>query len=1211
MKLRKTYAALACGILFALGAGQSLAAGPAADPKQDAAVVIEQSRGVDPSVDYASLVRFGPWDDRNYELTAADIALLPENDRPVRGVPAFYKVQKRQEMAAEGHPIEKYYPRELDKEFLHRYGGLLQNGKLDRRGLGVYTHPDPQNPPPNLIYATDPLPHAVPVEGEGPMAIGNNETGIEYNPVDPDLVIAGSNGPGGQSMNYSNDGGVTWLSGGVLPSTCCDPASDWSSDGAVAYTASLGGSGSFRTVVFRSTNFGQNWSPAVQVSTGGSDKEYIHVDKSASSPFLDYVYTTWHQGNTMFFARSTDRALTFQTPISFPSAARGIGSDITTDAQGRIFYAWPSTSNHPTSAIWVVTSTDGGATFSAPVQAYDLHGEFDFAIPSMESRRAFIYISADTDQSGGPNDGRVYLAFTDEAPNSPGNGGGSAAASHGWVQVIYSDDQGATWQVAATPHSTADQATVDRYHPWLDVDDNGVVHIGFYDTRNSTNRTGVDFYYVYSADGGASWTDETRVSQIVSQNINNGQEWGDYNGLSVSRANVVAMSWTDNRIPSGGGSPQQKSFVGRVTNVAGGPSYQLAVSGGALSVCAGQPIDPIAFTARAFGGFSAPVTLSFPGIDTSVFPTSTATPNPITPAEPPAAGTINLSTAPAAAAGTYDITLFGTDGGASPTERSVEFEVTVASGIPGSATLTAPANGASGVPTLPAFSWSGSAAAVTYTIEVATDSAFSNIVATDTVEETTWTPGTALTPNTSYFWRVRANSPCGDSGWSATFSFSTGVTFPEPYCEWDVTNDIEPITLVNYAGINNRTSAAVNGSPAHEDYTAIVGNVAPGSTASMAVEGNTAGDFNTLVTAFADWNRDGDFADAGETYQIGNIDNSTGNDGQQAVADIAVPASVTNGPTRLRVVKKYNTAAGPCNTDGYGQAEDYTLMVGTGGTTYTVGGNVNGLTGSGLALSLNGSESLPLAANGVFTFSTQLNDGAAYAVTVGTQPAGQTCSVANGSGTIAGANVTNVAVTCTTGTVDAIFADGFDGEVVAVCEPLQLFEDTSFEATSASGGPNTFWDSDSTTGDSVFWSSGSVRTGTYAVWMGGYGGGAPETMYGEQSVVFTGSNRYLNFWRMNARQGGGVSDVKFIVDGNTVHTDSTLALPVDADWVSQSVDLSAYADGLSHTVRIQYDHDGTGEDANYFLDDATLDCEAAPAGQHSPSRGQGAGLKQR
>lgn len=1203
MKLRKTYAALACGILLALGAGQSLAAGAATDPKQEVAVAIEQSRGVDPSVDYASLVRFGPWDDRNYALTAADIALLPEGDRMVRGVPAFYKVQKRQEMAAEGHPIEKYYPREIDKEFVHRYGGLMQNGKLDRRGLGVYTHPDPENPPPTLIYATDPLPHAVPVEGEGPMAIGNNETGIEYNPIDPNLVIAGSNGPGGQSMNYSNDGGVTWLSAGVLPSTCCDPASDWSSDGTVAYTASLGGSGSFRNVVFRSTNFGQTWGPAVQVSSGGSDKEYIHVDKSASSPFLDYVYTTWHQGNTMFFARSTDRAVTFQTPISFPSAARGIGSDITTDAQGRIYYAWPSTSNHPTSAVWVVTSTDGGATFSAPVQAYDLHGEFDFAIPSMESRRAFIYVSADVDQSGGPHNGRVYLAFTDEAPNSPGNGNGSAAASHGWVQVIYSDNQGASWQVATTPHSIADIATVDRYHPWLDVDDNGVVHIGFYDTRNSTNRTGVDFYYVYSADGGTTWTDETRVSQIVSQNINNGQEWGDYNGLSVSIANTVAMSWTDNRIPSGGSTPQQKSFVGRVTNIAGGPSYQLAVGASGLSVCAGQPVAPIPFTARAFGGFSSPVTLSFPGINASVFPTSTATPNPITPAEPAAAGTINLSTAPAAVPGSYDITLFGTDGGATPTERSVEFTVTVASGIPGSATLTAPANGASGVPTLPAFSWSGSAAAVTYTIEVATDSAFSNIVATDTVEETTWTPAAALAPNAAYFWRVRANSPCGDSGWSATFSFTTGVTFPEPYCDWDVTNDIEPITRVNYAGINNVSSAAVNGSPALENFTAIVGNVTAGTSSQMAVEGNTAGAFTTVVRTFIDWNRDGDLTDANEAYPIGNIVNSTGTDGQQAVNTIAVPAGVTDGPVRMRVTKKYNAAAGACNADGWGQAEDYTLMVGSGGTTYTVGGNVTGLTGTGLALSLNGTENLPLAANGVFTFATQLANGAAYAVTIGTQPVGQTCVVANGSGTIAGANVTNVAVTCTDEGVDVIFADGFDGEVVQVCEPVQLFQDTSFEATSASGGPNTFWASGSTTGDSVFWDSGSVRTGTFAVWMGGYGGGAVETMHAEQAVVFTGANRHLNFWRMNARQGGGVSDVKFIVDGNTVHTDSTIALPAETDWVSQSVDLSAYADGQSHTVRIQYDHNGTGQDANYFLDDATLDCEAAPAGQRSPARG--------
>ena len=1208
MKFRSKNYPLVCGLALALTAGTGLATAQAPTPDKFDTTTIQQSRGVDSSVDYAALVRFGPWDDRNYDLTAADIALLPENDRVVRGVPAFFKVLKRKEMAAEGFPIGEFYPREFSKEFPMRFGGLLQNGTLHRTGLGIYSHPDPQNPPKPLIYATDPLPHAVPVEGEGPMAQGDNETGIEFNPVNPNIVIAGSNGPGGQDMNYSHDGGVTWFYGGSLPQSCCDPASDWSSDGTVAYTATLAGSSGWRTVVHRSTNNGQNWGPGYVVSSGSSDKEYIHVDKSPSSPYQDNVYVTWHQGNVMHFARSTDRAVTFQTPLVFSSAPTGIGSDITTDASGRIYYAWPSLTS---SAIYVSTSTDGGVSFNPPVMARDLHGRFDFAIPSMESRRAFIYVSADTDQSGGPNDGRVYLAYTDEAPNSPGNGGGSASASHGWVQVIYSDDQGATWQVAATPHSTTDQATVDRYHPWLDVDHNGIVHVGFYDTRNSTNRTGVDFYYVYSADGGATWTNETRVSAIVSQNITNGQEWGDYNGLSVSRANTVAMSWTDNRIPSGGSSPQQKSFVGRVTNVAGGPSYQLAVAAAGLSVCAGQPVAPIPFTARAFGGFSDPVMLSFPGINASVFPTATATPNPITPADPAAAGTINLTTAPAAAPGTYAVTLFGSNGGGSAVERSVEFDVTVASGIPASATLSTPANGATGVPTLPAFAWAGSAAAVTYTIEVATDAGFTNVVATDTVEDANWTPSAPLVPMTQYFWRVRANSPCGNSGWSATFSFTTGVTFPEPYCDWDVTQDIEPITRVTYAGINNASSATVNGSPALEDFTSIVGNVTAGSSASMAVQGNTAGNFTTVVRTFIDWNRDGDFTDGDESYPIGNIVNSTGTDGQQAVNTIAVPASVTDGPVRMRVTKKYNAAATPCNTDGYGQAEDYTLMVGAGGTTYTVGGSVSGLTGSGLALSLNGSENLPLVADGVFTFATPLNNGASYAVTIASQPAGQTCAVANGSGTIAGANVTNVAVTCTTTVSDVIFADGFDGEVVAVCEPLQLFEDTSFEATSGDGGTNTFWDSGSTTGDSVFWGSGSVRTGVFAVWMGGYGGGAPETMHAEQSVVFTGTNRHLNFWRMNARQGGGVSEVKFIVDGTTVHTDSTIALPAETDWVSQSVDLSAYADGQSHTVRIQYDHNGTGQDANYFLDDATLDCEAAPAGLRSPARAAGSAQKQR
>ena len=68
--------------------------------------------------------------------------------------------------------------------------------------------------------------------------------------------------------------------------------------------------------------------------------------------------------------------------------------------------------------------------------------------------------------------------------------------------------------------------------------------------------------------------------------------------------------------------------------------------------------------------------------------------------------------------------------------------------------------------------------------------------------------------------------------------------------------------------------------------------------------------------------------------------------------------------------------------------------------------------GGDVVLQDNGADNLSVSANGSFTFATALPSGAAYAVTVKTNPSGQTCSVTNGSGTIGAANVTNVAVTC-------------------------------------------------------------------------------------------------------------------------------------------------------------------------------------------------------
>ncbi|MFN3437283.1 MAG: hypothetical protein ACK41V_06305 [Acidovorax sp.] len=81
--------------------------------------------------------------------------------------------------------------------------------------------------------------------------------------------------------------------------------------------------------------------------------------------------------------------------------------------------------------------------------------------------------------------------------------------------------------------------------------------------------------------------------------------------------------------------------------------------------------------------------------------------------------------------------------------------------------------------------------------------------------------------------------------------------------------------------------------------------------------------------------------------------------------------------------------------------------------TFTVGGSVSGLAGT-VVLQNNGGNDLSVASNGGFTFATAVAGGSAYAVTVKTQPAGQSCAVRNGSGTVGSANVGSVEVACAT-----------------------------------------------------------------------------------------------------------------------------------------------------------------------------------------------------
>jgi hypothetical protein len=83
--------------------------------------------------------------------------------------------------------------------------------------------------------------------------------------------------------------------------------------------------------------------------------------------------------------------------------------------------------------------------------------------------------------------------------------------------------------------------------------------------------------------------------------------------------------------------------------------------------------------------------------------------------------------------------------------------------------------------------------------------------------------------------------------------------------------------------------------------------------------------------------------------------------------------------------------------------------------SFTIGGTVTGLEGSGLVLSNLGSE-LTIDAGGAFEFPQPMPDRIPYHVSVSEQPSepDQVCTVANGEGTISGTDVTDVAVDCVT-----------------------------------------------------------------------------------------------------------------------------------------------------------------------------------------------------
>lgn len=108
--------------------------------------------------------------------------------------------------------------------------------------------------------------------------------------------------------------------------------------------------------------------------------------------------------------------------------------------------------------------------------------------------------------------------------------------------------------------------------------------------------------------------------------------------------------------------------------------------------------------------------------------------------------------------------------------------------------------------------------------------------------------------------------------------------------------------------------------------------------------------------------------------------------------------------------------------------------------TYTIGGTVSGLAAAGLVLGTPGQPDLPVAPGATsFTFSSPVFDGTGYDVRVVQQPAvpAQICTVAEGSGSVAGASVTGISVSCADSFTIGGVISGLAGSGLTLASPGQ------------------------------------------------------------------------------------------------------------------------------------------------------------------------------
>lgn len=479
-----------------------------------------------------------------------------------------------------------------------------------------------------------------------------SETFVTVEPGNPQRFIVGANqSTAGYSAWITNDGGQTFSKAVMATLTdqpgtatnqtsvlCCDPISAADTEGNLWYGGLTSGASSPRRIVVAraagpsGTSFvSPTVGLAVPAGSGGTqDKPMMTIDNTPASPTYGRLYVAWgapvsggvriaismcdtRPGGTLNAALCDD-ADNWTVPVFVtPGTGSYIYADVAVGPDGKVYVVWWDYSSvnairGVTCATACSTQTAWDATPASTIATLDATGgsPLPFACPiiAQPGGRASTSPSVEVDRSGGPDNNRVWVSWSDLRTGSGStrcarleNGDGTPPElSHLTFDSFIASASGqlpgsanpspAVATRLLTDGEDGGQANSDDWFPWIAVDQtNGKLWANFYSTREDATRQTTKLYMraIRPSGGGHLLGGLITASSAASDYSANpccefGNDYGDYTGIDVTN-DVAIPVWSNKQGTAPG--PDGEAFVFVTTADAAPPDTSIASGTGA------------------------------------------------------------------------------------------------------------------------------------------------------------------------------------------------------------------------------------------------------------------------------------------------------------------------------------------------------------------------------------------------------------------------------------------------------------------------------------------------------------------------------------------------------------------------------------------------------------------------------------------------------